>query len=233
MTKPRKGNSTAAAQGTDITLESLFEKLEKLEEKIATTECISALMETINKQKEVIAKMQDKISVLESHINHLAKSNDEVEQYQRRLCLRINGIDLPSDDDVKETSEECLAKVQEVFEDLGLSIPPNVINRAHRVGRVIMLKGKKVRSMIVRFTTFRHRSMVYRARKKSNQCKIKLDLTKRRVNLLKQANEKLHTRPDSYAFCDLNCRPCWFDQGTYKYFNDIETFEKLFDSAAH
>ena len=33
MTKPRKGNSAASTQGTDITLESLFEKLEKLEEK--------------------------------------------------------------------------------------------------------------------------------------------------------------------------------------------------------
>ena len=190
-------------------------------------------METINKQKEVIAKMQEKIAILESHIDHLAKSNDEAEQYQRRLCLRINGIDLPSNDDTKETSDGCLAKVQDVFENLGLSIPPNVIDRAHHVGREILLKGKKVRSMIVRFTTFRHRSMVYRARKNSNQYKIKLDLTKRRVHLLRQANRILEERSNSHAFCDLNCRPCWFDQGTYKYFHDIETFEKLFHNAAH
>ena len=133
----------AATQGTDITLESLFEKLEQCGETIATKECISALMEIINIQNEVIAKMQDKISVLESHINHLAKSNDEVEQYQSRLCLCITGIDLPSDDDAKETSEDCFAKVQDAFEDLGLLFPPNIIDRAHRVGREIMLKGQK------------------------------------------------------------------------------------------
>lgn len=82
--------------------------------------------------------------------------------------------------------------------------------------------------MIVRFTTFRHRSMIYRARKNSNQYKIKLDLTKRRMHLLKQVNEKLDKRSDSFAFCDLNCRPCWFNHGTYKYFNSMGAFEKLF-----
>ena len=45
MTKPQKGNYTAATQVTDSTLERLFEKLE---EKIATKECISTLMETIS-----------------------------------------------------------------------------------------------------------------------------------------------------------------------------------------
>ena len=79
-------------------------------------------METINNQKEVIATMEYKIAILESHINHLVKSNDEVEQYQRRMCVRINRIDLPSDGD-KETSEDCLVKVENVFEKLGLSIP--------------------------------------------------------------------------------------------------------------
>ena len=93
MTKPKNGNSTAAAQVTDIALENLFEKLENLEEEIATKECISTLMETISNPKEIIAKMEDKIAILHSHVNHLAKSTDEVEQYQRRLCLRINGID--------------------------------------------------------------------------------------------------------------------------------------------
>ena len=136
-------------------------------------------METINNQKEVIAKMEDKIAILESHVDHQVKSNDEIEQYQRRLCLRINGIDLPSDSD-KEASEDCLAKVENVFEKLGLSIPPDVIDRAHRVGRELSMQGKKVRSMIARFTTFRHWSMVYRARKNSNQ--YTLDLTRHRVH---------------------------------------------------
>ena len=126
---------------------------EKLEEKLATAECISTLIGTINNHKEVMAKMEDKIAILEFHIDHQVKSKDEVEKYQRRLCLRINGIDLPSEGD-KETSEDYLVKVENSFEKLSLSIPPTVIDRAHRVGREMSLKGKKVRSMIARFTTF-------------------------------------------------------------------------------
>ena len=85
---------------------------------------------------------------------------------------------------------------------------------AHRVGREISLNGKKVRSMVVQFTTFRHRSMMCRARKNYNQHKIKLDLTRHRVHLLKQVNEKLEGRVGSRAFFDLNCHPCRFDHGT-------------------
>ena len=79
--------------------------------------------------------MKFKIAVLESHIDHLVIANDEEEQYQRRLCLRFNGINLPSDVDGKETSDECLDKVQGVFEELGLSIPTNVID-----GRIVWAK---------------------------------------------------------------------------------------------
>ena len=104
-------------------------------------------METINNQKEVIAKWRTKLP-FSRVIDHLVKSNNEVEQYQHRLCLRINGIDLPSDG-LEETSEDCLVKDENVFEKLGLSIPPTVIDRVHRVGREISLKVKKVRSMIV------------------------------------------------------------------------------------
>ena len=46
-------------------------------------------MQTISNQKETIGKTEDKIAILESifesYIDHLAKSNDEVEQYRRRL----------------------------------------------------------------------------------------------------------------------------------------------------
>ena len=133
----------------------------------------------------------------------------------KKIVLTHNGINLPSDVDGKETSDECIDKVQGVFEELGLSIPANVIDRAHRVGKEIVVKGKRVRSMIVRLTTFRHCTMIFRARKNSTKYKIKLDLTKRRLRLLKKVNEKLEGKSDSFAFCDINCRPCWYDQGNH------------------
>eukprot|EP00795_Rhopilema_esculentum_P016126 gene16126-7484_t len=48
-------------------------------------------------------------SVLEKHVAVLQKSNDDGEQYQCRLCLRISGIDLPTSGK-SESSEECLKK---------------------------------------------------------------------------------------------------------------------------
>ena len=70
--------------------------------------------------KEKVAKMEDKIALLESHIEHLTKAKDEVEQYKHRLCLHIYRTDLPSEGGAKEKSDDCLTKVQGVFKSLGL-----------------------------------------------------------------------------------------------------------------
>ena len=66
--------------------------------------------------------MNEKIAILESEITHFKKSNDDAEQYQRRQCLQINGIDLPPDGQM-ETREECLEKVQKVFSELNVEFP--------------------------------------------------------------------------------------------------------------
>ena len=102
------------------------------------------------------------------------------------MCLRINGINLLSDVDGKETSDESLDNVQVVFEELGLSILSNVIDNAHRVGKGIVGKGMSARSMIMRLTTLRHRTIIFRARKNSTKYNIKIDFTKRRSHLLKK-----------------------------------------------
>ena len=100
----------------------------------------------------------------------MKKSSDNVEQYQRRLCLRINGIDSQQEGQI-ETGEECLQKVKNVFNELKFEIPDTVVDRAHRIGKVIKINGVHVRQMIVRFTIWRHRTIVYNARKNSGKCK--------------------------------------------------------------
>ena len=51
--------------------------------------------------------MDDKISVFESHITHLKnRVTDNVEQYQRKLCHRINGIDSQQEDQKEAASAE-------------------------------------------------------------------------------------------------------------------------------
>ena len=100
---------------------------------------------------------------MDSHISQLRMANDNIEQHQRPLCLRIDGIDLPSPG--QESGEECLQKVQNVFAKLDVQVPDNEVDRDHRVGKVTSYKGKQGRQMIVRTTTWRHRTMVFRARK--------------------------------------------------------------------
>lgn len=204
--------------------EQMKEKLAEVTENMATNENVNNLLKLINEQKQKIEKMEDKIAVMESHIAHLSKLQENADQYQRRLCLRINGVDLP-DGEVKETANECLGKVKQVFNELNVDIPDEVIDRAHRIGKSVMWNGKKAQQMIVRFTTWRHRTIVYQARKNSNKYRIKMDLTKERVGLLRRANEVLNSNQNSFAFCNYNCQPCWFNNGRYIYFNDLNELE--------
>ena len=149
MTKPRKGKRDSPSHATlppsALTIESLYdlmtEHFTKLEEKVATKDCINGLMEIISDQKQKISMMEGKIAVMESHISQLHVANDGMEQYQRRLCLRICGIELPSLGQ-KETAQDCLDKVKDVFADIGVEIPYDVIDRAHRIGKTTSHNGR-------------------------------------------------------------------------------------------
>eukprot|EP00795_Rhopilema_esculentum_P000999 gene999-10775_t len=127
------------------------QQFEKLENKIATKDCISNLMKIIEDQNKKINMMEDE--VMESHISQPQIVNDNLEQYQRRLCLRISGIDLdrsmpPNPHGMKEFADDCLDKVKHVFAELGVKVPEEVIDRAHRVGKVTNHNGKSGRQMI-------------------------------------------------------------------------------------
>ena len=63
--------------------------------RLATKDCISNLLKTIEDQSKKISVLEDRIAVMESHISQLRIVYDNAKQYQRRLCLRIDGIDLP------------------------------------------------------------------------------------------------------------------------------------------
>ena len=112
----------------------------------------------------------------------LVKKCDDLEQYGRRLCLRI--LDVDGDD--SETSGDVFDKCKELFNNLELDIPEVCIDRAYRIGEKTRLR---VRPIIVRFTTWRHRTMVYRKRKDWVNCRITLDLAKTRMDTLKEAIE--------------------------------------------
>ena len=192
---PKRDKTSCATRYTcistlEVTAESLHnfmkEKFNDLEEKVRIEGCIDNLLRIVDDQKQTINEMNEKITVLESEITHLKKSSDDTDQYQRRL--RINGIELPPDGQM-ETRKDCLEKVQNVLSELNVEIPEIVIDRAHRIGKVVKINSKNARQMIVHMTTWRHRTMVYEARKNFGMYKIKLDLTKHRIDLLKEKSK--------------------------------------------
>ena len=88
-------------------------------------------------------------------------------------------------------------------------------------------KKKKVRSLIIKFkswksrTTFyksRPRNQVYRQKKPGSSFNVSLDLTKRRCNLLMKAKGLIANNPSvAYAFCDINCSlVIKFNDNTYR-----------------
>ena len=226
------------------------DKLDSLATKDYISGYINDLTSIINNQNKIIEAQNTRISALENKIDclesslkvtqacntalenevdtktkEILKNQEETEQYSRRLCLRIYGIKCEDN----ESAEVCLQKCVKVFEELGVSIPNVCIDRAHRVGKAIFKDGLKKQPMIVKFTTWRHRTEVFRARKKLKDYTIYLDLTRERLSLLKEARKYIEGNSScEYAFADVNCRlSLRFKDGSLKYFSDLEALKSL------
>ena len=122
--------------------------------------------------KDQLEKVTSTVEMLQQHVSNLKRENsvlqdivkvdrqefdsrcDESEQYSRRLCLRVKNIKKSEN----ETSEVVLESIRKLFDEANVVIPDACIDRAHHV-------SKTNDTVIVRFTTFRHRTMYYRNRK--------------------------------------------------------------------
>ena len=186
--------------------------------------------EELAKFKEVNKKM-DEISstnkMLQQHVSTLKRSNEELikrceenEQYGRRLCLRIKGIPRKE----KEKSDEVLDQVRSLFDEAEVTIPDTVLDRAHRV-------SKKTSEVIVRFTTFRHRTLLYRKRKSLKGKSVHLDLTKSRLQLLNDAKKAISNKDNiSFCYADINCRcKVRFTDATESFFESLSDLEDILD----
>ena len=170
---------------------------------------ILKLTETVNSQKEITYKLEESPIECENSLevskrvpSHLVKKCEDLEQYGRRLCLRI----LHVDGDDSETSNDVFDKCKELFNNLALDIPEACIDSVHRVGKKT---PGKVRPIINRFTTWRHRTMVYRKWKDCVNCRITLDLRKTRMDIPKEAIALARGSDHiGYTFVDINCSLC-------------------------
>ena len=85
-----------------------------------------------------------------------------------------------------------MGTVINIIKESEVEIPESVLDRAHRIGPTYTDNdtGKKMQSIIVRFMTFRHRTLFYANRKKiKSGARIRLDLTKDCYKLLVSARK--------------------------------------------
>ena len=207
-------------------------RFDEIQAKMATKDSIKDLHDTIVQQNSKIDALEAKVEMMESYIAHMENGIDEQEQYNRRLCLRIDGI-VPPKQGQSETGDQCLKKVKSMFKELKVAISDEVIYRAHRIGKPKVKNGINIHTMIVRFTTWRHRTAVYRARKVSSKYKIRLDLTKKRLNAIVKVSKDLDTKKLGFAFADVNCRLCAKVGDKFVYFNandDLDAFVNRFET---
>ena len=167
--------------------------------------------EIMNEVKAILSEKDKEIEVLKSQVtllqNHVSKVKhalnnkvDELEQYGRRVCLRIESVEHK----VNEKSEEVLEKVINIIKEPEAEIPESVLDRVHCIGPTYTDTdtGKKMQNIIVRFTTFRHLFHTNRKKIKSG-ARISLDLTKDRYSLLVSARKRVNNLEAVVRSCSV------------------------------
>ena len=161
------------------------------------------------------------------------KKADELEQYGRRVCLHIEGVEHQAN----EKSEDVLEKVVNIIKESETEIPESALDRAHRIGATYTENNtrKKMQSIIFRFTTFRHRTFLYANRKNiKSGARIRLDLTNDCYNLLVSARKRVNNCPEViYVYADINCRlKVKLADESHKFFESMEELNGILSNAS-
>ena len=201
---------------------------------------VNNLRDELSMEKARTSQLEDIVGVLQAQVSTLKKSfrsshdlAEENHQYSRRQNLIIKNITLPADG-TRETEDECMGKVQDVVSSLGITVPDEAFDRAHRVGKKsVSDDGVPRQAMIVRFTSWRQRTSVYRARKNNNNTatKISLDLTDSRRKLISKVSDNCGKFSNAdFAFGDVNCNLCIrFKDNTYRHFGNLAKANELLE----
>lgn len=142
-------------------------------------------------------------------------------------CLRLYNVQQEED----ETAEDCFHKIKEIIKVAHLDIPDPVIDGAHRVG---VGYNNKPPAMIVKFTTSRHRTKLYRARKEIKErlgYSLQVDLAKENLYTLKKVREIGKEYRDltgfEFAYANINCVLYMKINGRFEKFSTLEDAYRL------
>ena len=132
--------------------------------------------------KKTIENLTEKQKSLSSEI-------DELEQYSRRNCLTLHGVNESNDENTNEI------KIKTFSEELGVKIKEDDIDTSHRLGKP-KRKDSKPRPIIVKFARYAVRREIFINKRnlKGKRLLITESLTSSRMQLLGDAQTKYGIR---------------------------------------
>ena len=200
-------------------METLIDKLKSnIEEDV-----IMKIAEATEPLESKISALEKKLQVYKAHMDQLEIKQDDAVQYSKRSCLRVFGIPLPSNENETESDYRDIAN--EMFSEMNVSIPEDGIDRIHRVGRKHKrADGVVEQAIIMKLSSWKLHTAVYKERKKLKSVKVRLDLTQRRANLLSKAMSLIKENPEvDFVFANINCHlAIRLKDGDIRYFNSEE-----------
>ena len=124
-----------------------------------------------------------------------------------------------------ETEYKVFSKTENMLKEGCPILSGDCIDCAHRIGGYYKCHktNKTCRSVIVCFTTFKHRTSIYQNRNILKDVRVKLDLKKKKYNVLKSARSIADEKQGvNYVFADITCRlKVVFKDRTSEFFKDI------------
>ena len=201
-----------------------------------------SFIESKKVELQVPKELSESVRVIQQHVNTLKaenimlkKSVENLQQYVRRPNIRIFGVPvLPN-----ESSEEVNKFVLGMITNNNIDIPISSIDRAHRIGKVVESRNhpnQKVQPIIVRFTSFRDRTVFYRARKSikdKSRLGVSVDLTTERYSLLNEARKQVENiQCVQFVYSDINCNLRAFTaNGKHLLFDSIADLQCIISGA--
>ena len=226
---------------------SVKEYLEKLisEQTNTLSTKIAALELKLQEKDKKIDDLSSSLSVvrnvnqqLQKNIDSMRVEIDDAAQYSRRYSLRIETIPYKRD----ETESELKSKVVDVLTKAGVDVKDDTLDRFHRSGKPHPKRqnnqrtpGELVAQTIVKFRHWepRRQAHVGRSKLRGTDFKIRPDLTKRRLDLLNTARDRVKAAAgdsnDSFAYVDINCNLAVRMNGERRFFNTVRELEAILD----
>lgn len=139
------------------------------------------LDEVCNKYKERIFELETKITNQQEQIGILISEIDTLNQRSKNKNIRVFGL---SDSPSESTTEI----VDKLIQDMGITNAK--VEQCFRIGK---FNAAKKRPILVKFKNYSDKNIVYKNKKllKNTSTVIKEDLTTERLNIVKEASDKV------------------------------------------